>query len=114
MKPEDIILTMTCGACPEQYDAHVGDEYVGYLRLRHGWFTVTCPDFPGKDVYVARPDGDGVFMEDERSKYLSVAKIAICNFHNGTSAGPLRDEWREAVDRGETDSGYYEWLEKSR
>ena len=40
-------LVLTCGACPEQYDAFDGERQVGYLRLRHGHFTVTCPDVGG-------------------------------------------------------------------
>ena len=34
----EIKLIQTCGACPEQYDAFIGEEQVGYLRLRHGYF----------------------------------------------------------------------------
>ena len=37
------LLVMTCECCPEQYDVYKNDEKVGYLRLRHGVFTVDCP-----------------------------------------------------------------------
>lgn len=30
-----IHLVKTCEACPEQYDAYLGEKRVGYLRLRH-------------------------------------------------------------------------------
>jgi hypothetical protein len=90
-----IILNETCGACPEQYDAyHVpgGEpgEYaispieidflnkakVAYLRLRHGYFTVTC-GLRSELVYHAHPNGDGLFDNDEREKYLREACKAI-------------------------------------
>lgn len=46
MNIQDIILKQTCFAYPEQYDAIDGitGERVGYLRLRHGHFTVEVPD----------------------------------------------------------------------
>jgi hypothetical protein len=80
---EEIRLELTCGACPEQYDAFIGDELVGYLRLRHGNFTVECPDCGGKLVYRANPKGDGLFDDDEREEYLSAAKQAILNWRRG-------------------------------
>jgi plasmid stability protein len=36
MRPVVVRLVRTCFACPEQYDAFIGEEKVGYLRLRHG------------------------------------------------------------------------------
>jgi hypothetical protein len=74
-----IKLVMTCGACPEQYDAYDGDEQVGYLRLRHGLFYVECPGNSLHDVrvYEAHPYGDGIFDSDERDYYLRFAVKAI-------------------------------------
>lgn len=72
-----IELRQTCGACPEQYDAYVGETMVGYLRLRHGAFSVTCPDASGEDVYIIAPNDDGIFDDDERDKYLTYAKAVI-------------------------------------
>lgn len=74
-----IQLIKTCGACPEQYDAFVGEKQVGYLRMRHGVFTVSYPDARGEIVYEAQPNGDGMFEPDEREKYLNDAKKAIEN-----------------------------------
>ena len=77
MKKEDhnsIELVMTCGACPEQYDALYEDEEVGYLRLRHGRFSVEYKDTV---VYEASPKGDGIFDDDEREGFLTEAKKAI-------------------------------------
>lgn len=64
-------LDETCGACPEQYDAYLDDQMVGYFRLRHGYFTVEvyCEDIWG-DAYSAEPKGDGIFEPDEREYYL--------------------------------------------
>lgn len=75
-----INLVLTCGACPEQYDAFLGEERVGYLRLRHGRFYVECPDSGGLRVYEAAPDGDGIFTTEERDYYLSHAVAAIENW----------------------------------
>ena len=72
-------LEQTCGACPEQYDAYIGETEVGYLRLRHGRFTVQYPDSRGEVVYSASPKGDGCFESDEREYYLNEAKKALLN-----------------------------------
>lgn len=73
-------LVLTCSACPEQYDAMFDGRLVGYLRLRHGEFTVTCPDVDGQIVLDARPRGDGSFDDDERDDYLRRAKAAIASW----------------------------------
>lgn len=74
-----IRLRMTCGACPEQYDAFVdGTEVkVGYLRLRHGHFRVDFPDCGDETIYEATPVGDGQFLDEERDYYLKFAVDAI-------------------------------------
>lgn len=69
---DDIELRMTCGACPEQYDAYVDGLYAGYLRLRHGVFRVE--DAAGNILKVYYPEGDGIFEADERDKYLKKAR----------------------------------------
>lgn len=69
---------LTCFACPEQYDVYdQSGNQVGYLRLRHGNFTVTCPDYGGDLVYTAHPNGDGVFDTEERLTYLTSAAVVI-------------------------------------
>lgn len=77
ISPDDIELVMTCGACPEQYDAKYQGKQVGYLRLRHGMFRVDAPDCGKQTIYEANPIGDGCFMEDERDSYLKEARAAI-------------------------------------
>jgi len=84
-----LTLECTCHSHPEQYD--VFDDarrHVGYLRLRHGYFTV---DFipPGAtfgerlQVMLAEPEcaldfyGDGRFADHEREQYLAKAVDAI-------------------------------------
>lgn len=81
---DDITLIETCSACPEQYDAFIGDKPVGYLRLRHGHFRVDYPQCGGETIYDAYPYGDGIFEDYERYKYLQEAKQAICNKVNST------------------------------
>ena len=75
-----ISLQQTCGACPEQYDAYFGDplervegqDQVGYLRLRHGVFTVQCRTSGGDEVLYVYPHGDGIFEAEERERYCDV------------------------------------------
>jgi hypothetical protein len=86
MTPEDITLTLTCSACPEQYDATHKGVTVGYLRLRWSEFRVDCPDVDGETVYEAEIGDsgfDGCFEDGEqREKHLSAAKDAICKWWN--------------------------------
>lgn len=70
-------LVLTCGACPEQYDVFDGGEQVGYLRLRHGYFAAYRHVTSDHPVYEAYPDGDGVFMPNERDGYLAAAVKAL-------------------------------------
>jgi hypothetical protein len=74
---EEIRLVLTTDACPEQYDAFIGERQVGYLRLRHGRFSVRCPDVCGERIYEAFTQGDGAFLEDERELHLATAKAHI-------------------------------------
>lgn len=74
MDLNDIELIQTCGGCPEQYDAIYNGEIVGYLRLRHGYFSV---EYKGELVYEATPNGDGIFEYTEREYYLRKAKKAL-------------------------------------
>jgi hypothetical protein len=66
-------------ACPEQYDVYEDDRQVGYLRLRHGNFTASYPDYEGSVVYQHCPDGDGIFEDNERLYQLTKAIEAIKN-----------------------------------
>lgn len=83
--PDNVILTRTCAAFPEQYDAFDSRwNLIGYLRIRHGLFTVEAPDVGGTVVYEAMTSGDsGCFNDDERSAFLDRAKVALSDFYNG-------------------------------
>jgi prevent-host-death family protein len=84
---DDISLVETCYACPEQYDAYDPDgRQVGYLRLRHGRFTVDMPDAGGMQVYSAAPEGDGIFDDDKREGYLRTAREKIAEHLNAVRA----------------------------
>lgn len=74
---DGIELKRTCFACPEQYDAFHNDKMVGYLRLRHGDFTVNYPDVGGKLILEESPQGDGMFEKEERMEYLTKAVKVI-------------------------------------
>ena len=70
-----LILSMTCGACPEQYDVHLNNELVGYIRLRHGTLSVEYTDFFGiSTVILVTEDveGDGCFMGHERLRFMAI------------------------------------------
>lgn len=67
-------LKQTCGACPETYDVFLEEEEVGYMRLRDGYFRAECY---GETVYECHPEGDGMFEDDERNRYLNEACKAI-------------------------------------
>ena len=74
---DGFILHQTCSACPEQYDVYKNKRRVGYLRLRHGFFTAEFPWCGGECVYEAEPNGDGRFDENERDFHLKLAIEAI-------------------------------------
>jgi len=86
-----ITLVETCGACPEQYDAMVGDRMVGYLRLRYGNFTVTCPGVREELVY-QKYIGSGMTgcfeNKKQRRKQLKKAKKAIKKYLGGEQSEP--------------------------
>lgn len=92
-----IVLRQTCPACPEQYDAYDDGSLVGYLRLRHGRFTVSYPDPGGVLIYEAYPRGDGIFVRDEREEYLRRAVHAIRRYR-ATGETSLRDPIRYDTD----------------
>ena len=73
-------LVLTCLACPEQYDVFKDGEQVGYLRLRHGYFYASIPNYSDEIVYEAEPKGDGMFESNERMMFLDGAIYAIDNF----------------------------------
>jgi hypothetical protein len=69
-------LVETCGGCPEQYDLFAEDKQIGYLRLRHGMYTVSSPHSSGTEIHRAYPRGDGVFHEEEREKHLLIGILS--------------------------------------
>ena len=78
-----IRLVKTCGACPEQYDAFLGEEFIGYLRLRHGYFRADYRGNGADDtVYESSPRGDGCFAsEEERVIHLNNACRVLLQRH---------------------------------
>lgn len=84
MCSDNVILNRTCAAFPEQYDAFDSRwNLIGYLRIRHGLFTVEAPDVGGTIVYEAvTSSGSGYFNDDERSMFLDRAKVALSDFYN--------------------------------
>lgn len=98
----NVTFVRTCYACPEQYDAFIpygddGDVFqVGYLRLRHGKFTVECPDVGGQIVYQATIEGTdvGIFSDEERIEHLKKAAQAIGQYFGyNFVAHKIVDEW---------------------
>jgi len=74
-------LEITCVACPEQYDVYLGDVQVGYLRLRYGEFRADYPDCGGVTVYEDKPEGNSMFKDYERDRYLAEAAAALLAHH---------------------------------
>lgn len=77
-------LRQTCEACPEQYDAYIDGDRVGYLRLRWGYFSVECPWVNGEQVYEADIGGGytGSFESNEqRAEQLRAACAAISRWY---------------------------------
>ena len=72
-----VLLRRTCRNCPELYEAYQNGQLVGYLRLRHGYFTAQLGGPDGPEVYEAQPEGDGIFDPEERDRYLSEACAAL-------------------------------------
>lgn len=79
MEIDGIKLIKTCSWAPEQYSAMKDGKQVGYLRLRHGEFTVEYPDCGDELIYEAEPMGEGEFNDNEREFYLIGAVKAINN-----------------------------------
>lgn len=44
-------FVQTCPACPEQYDVFDEGAQVAYIRERHGYSYVECPDIDGERVF---------------------------------------------------------------
>ncbi len=68
-----LVLVNTCESVPEQYDVFLGEEIVGYLRLRNGHFRAHLHGPEGDVVYEADTRGDGCFEDDERDLHLAAA-----------------------------------------
>ncbi len=95
-------LVRTCTACPEQYDAYLHDGLaIGYLRLRHGHFTVDYLP-TGEEVYTACPQGDGLFTPDERHHYLNEACKALLVRHANWPKYEDPNVYYEEVEKEET------------
>lgn len=88
---DDIELVCTCEGCPEQYDAVLDGATIGYLRLRHGRFTVQAGGSAGPELHVARPRGDGVFEPDEREGHLRTAREVLWRHVRGLPADDPED-----------------------
>lgn len=78
-----IDLVQTCGGCPEAYKAFSNGMYIGYLHLRHGTFTVDY-ELGGnhtKRIWTVNPEGDGIFVWEEREEYLQGACLLLSVAH---------------------------------
>ena len=98
---DGVELVQTCYACPEQYDVLDGKgNMLAYLRLRHGQFTVECPDVGDKLVLCISPEGDGIFKEHERDFYLKLAVAKIKEHYAKTSETSSNndDTWEHSAD----------------
>lgn len=84
---DNYLLKLTSSACPEQYDVfdiQKNQNQIAYLRLRHGFFYAAVPQCGGEKVYSARPQGDGMFRDEERMHFLTEAVNAIKAYYYAT------------------------------
>ena len=74
---DEVVLELTCYACPEQYDIFVQGDQVGYARLRGGFCSVAVPDVGGVVVYTHDFGDDGwkgcFANQEERMLHLTAA-----------------------------------------
>ena len=71
-------LVRTSTAAPEQYDLiSESGQRIGYMRLRHGYFSAHAFGPDGPEVYHAHTEGDGIFDSDERDGHLASGLGAI-------------------------------------
>ncbi|SDJ07497.1 hypothetical protein SAMN05444157_1602 [Frankineae bacterium MT45] len=90
-------LTMTCSACPEQYDLVDDDrERIAYFRLRHGYFAVVVPDVGGDQVYGSETIGDGLFDGSERADHLFKGLVAVAARYGRFDIFMFAKEWLDA------------------
>lgn len=89
--PVPVVLNRTCDACPEQYEVFRDERQIGYMRLRHGYFSVSYPDHGGKEVYRAQPQGDDVFEDHERDFYLEQGLIALLEADGEVNPTPVHE-----------------------
>lgn len=89
-------FVQTCAACPEQYSVLLGEETVGYVRLRWGTLRVQVPDVGGKTIYQASI-GDGLtgcfFDPGERAEHLSAIAMAIIQDRDGIDVEDVEFEY---------------------
>lgn len=83
---EGATVTMTCWACPEQYDIDLNGTRIGYARLRWGHFHAAYPDVGGQTVYEVdlHDPWQGSFSPEERRKHLPLAVKALLKKHEET------------------------------
>lgn len=83
LPPDNIILNRTTSSLPEQYDAFdLQHRLIGFLRIRHGVFTVEAPDIGGAVVYMAKvSECSCCFADNERIEFLAKARVALSEFY---------------------------------
>lgn len=72
-KRNGLFITMLTPGCPEQYEVFKDGVLVASYHLRHGTFSVSCPDWGGHLIYTTEVSGDGCFDANERVPYLAKA-----------------------------------------
>lgn len=86
MDVKKLKLFQTCFACPEQYDVYYNDALVGYIRYRHGIFSVNPVingnyDFTNDLMIFTTDDDSGILSETQRKELLPQALQKIAEFH---------------------------------
>jgi len=61
-------FVMTCGACPSQWEGHLEDGRMFYIRYRWGYLSARVSPVPTEDVYEA-VSGEEVYCEELGGEY---------------------------------------------
>ena len=113
---DNILVELTCPACPEQYNFYYQDVHhhdcwvrVGYLRARHGWWGLCAPGIWGEELaYGALGNAfDGNLPDSDRKEILEDCVKKIQEWLKKSSINreePLYPQLAEIEDKNFSDA----------
>jgi len=83
-KPVITQLTMTCGACPSQWEGRTSDGGSVFVHYRHGWLSISFKDADWEEIEelsygeTIGDSLDGVIShEDMMTRLRQIANVAL-------------------------------------